>query len=185
MDYTAIERKLFFFCFVIIFYDILTYTVPKTRRAVLLDIWFDLMSLVTSYLVQGLRYRTDNHYLHQNILKGFLKRNFSITLVGGWKAKLWCSRLIWITHLATIKRPWIEKLTGILSGSPLSARIKNGLSNVGAQLRWIHGKIRKKKVNYQNEMRWLKWTILVLLPCSNNSVAPLLVIPWFILTRKG
>ena len=55
MDYTAIETKLFFvfLCFVTIFYDILRYTVPKTRRAVLLDIWFDLMSLVTSYLVQG------------------------------------------------------------------------------------------------------------------------------------
>ena len=70
---------------------------------------------------------TDNHYLHQNILKGLLKRNFSTASVGGWKAKLWCYRLIWITHLATIERPWIEKLTGILSGSPLSARIKDGL----------------------------------------------------------
>ena len=53
MDYTAIETKLFF-CFVAIFYDILRYTVPKTRR-VLLNIWFDLMPLVTSYLVQGFR----------------------------------------------------------------------------------------------------------------------------------
>ena len=83
MDYTAIETKLLFLflCLVTFFYDILRYTVPKTRRAVLLDIWFDLMSLVTSYLVRA--FRTDNHYLHQNILKGFLKRNFSITLVGG------------------------------------------------------------------------------------------------------
>ena len=56
MDYTAIETKLFFvfLCFVTIFYDILRYTVPKTRR-VLLDIRFDLMPLVTSYLVQGFR----------------------------------------------------------------------------------------------------------------------------------
>ena len=56
MDYTAIETKLFFLflCFVTIFYDILRYTVPKTRR-VLLNIWFDLMPLVTSYLVQGSR----------------------------------------------------------------------------------------------------------------------------------
>ena len=77
---------------------------------------------------------TDNHYVHQNILKGLLKRNFSTASVGGWKAKLWCYRLIWITHLATIERPWIEKLTGILSGSPLSARIKDGLSNGGPQL---------------------------------------------------
>ena len=46
----------------------------------------------------------------------------------------WCYGLIWITHLATIERPWIEKLTGILSGSPLSARIKDGLSNGGPQL---------------------------------------------------
>ena len=53
MDQTVIEPKLFF-CFVTIFYDILRYTVPKTRR-VLLDIRFDLMPLVTSYLVQGLR----------------------------------------------------------------------------------------------------------------------------------
>ena len=55
MDYTAIETKLLFLflCFVTFFYDILRYTVPKTQRAVLLDIWFDLMSLVTSYLVQG------------------------------------------------------------------------------------------------------------------------------------
>ena len=57
MDYTAIETKLsfLFLCFVTIFYDILRYTVPKTQRAVLLDIWFDLMSLATSYLVQGFR----------------------------------------------------------------------------------------------------------------------------------
>ena len=37
-------------------------------------------------------------------------------------------------HLGTVERPWIEKLTGILSGSPLLARIKDGLSNGGAQL---------------------------------------------------
>ena len=57
MDYTAIETKLLFLflCFVTFFYDILRYTVPKTQRAVLLDIWFDLMSLATSYLVQGFR----------------------------------------------------------------------------------------------------------------------------------
>ena len=50
---TAIETKLFFY-FVTIFYDILKYTVPKTRR-VLLDIWFDLMPLLTSYLIQSFR----------------------------------------------------------------------------------------------------------------------------------
>ena len=57
MDYTAIETKLLFLflCFVTFFYDILRYTVPKTQRAVLLDIWFDVMSLATSYLVQGFR----------------------------------------------------------------------------------------------------------------------------------
>ena len=36
-----------------IFYDVLGYTVPKTQR-VLVDIWFDLMSLSTLYLVHGL-----------------------------------------------------------------------------------------------------------------------------------
>ena len=78
MDKTAIETKLFF-CFVTIFYDILRYKVPKTRR------------------VRHISYRafaTDNHYLHQNILMGFLKRNFSTTSVGGWKAKL--SLVLWV-----------------------------------------------------------------------------------------
>ena len=81
----------------------------------------------------------------EKLYRATLKRNFATASVGGWKTKLWCYRLIWITHLATIERPWIKKLTGILSESPLSARIKDGLSNGGAQLRWIHGKMRKNK----------------------------------------
>ena len=68
-----------------------------------------------------------------------------------------------------LERPWIEKLTGILSGSPLLARIKDGLSNGGAQLLVNTRENEKKKVNH----------------CSNNGIAPLLVIPWFILTGKG
>ena len=68
------ETKLFFlfFCFVTIFYDILRYTVPKTRRAVLLDIWFDLMSLVTSYLVQG--FRDGQSLSPPKYFEGFLKK---------------------------------------------------------------------------------------------------------------
>ena len=85
MDYTAIERKLFFFCFVIIFYDILRYTVPKTRRAVLLDIWFDLMSLVTSYLVQDLQ---DGQSLSPpKYFEGFFKKKLFYYVGGRVKSK--------------------------------------------------------------------------------------------------
>ena len=85
MDYTAIERKLFFFCFVIIFYDILRYTVPKTRRAVLLDIWFDLMSLVTSYLVLGLQ---DGQSLSPpKYFEGFFKKKLFYYVGGRVKSK--------------------------------------------------------------------------------------------------
>ena len=96
------------------------------------DVCFLIFGLTQCHLwrhISSRAFGTDNHYLHQNVLKGFLKRNFSSTSVGGWKAKLWCYPLIWITHLATIERPWIEKLTGILSGNPLPARTKDGLSN--------------------------------------------------------
>ena len=87
MDYTAIETKLLFLflCFVTFFYDILRYTVPKTQRAVLLDIWFDVMSLRRhiSYRAFG----TDNHYLHQNILKGFFKKKLFYYVCGRVKSK--------------------------------------------------------------------------------------------------
>ena len=86
MDYTAIERKLFFFCFVIIFYDILRYTVPKTRRAVLLDIWFDLMSLVTSYLVQG-RLQDGQSLSPPKYFEGFFKKKLFYYVGGRVKSK--------------------------------------------------------------------------------------------------
>ena len=85
MDYTAIERKLFFFCFVIIFYDILRYTVPKTRRAVLLDIWFDLMSLVTSYLVQG--FQDGQSLSPPKCFEGFFKKKLFYHVGGRVKSK--------------------------------------------------------------------------------------------------
>ena len=37
--------------------------------------------------VAVLKLWTDNHYVHQNILKGLLKRNFSTASVGGVKSK--------------------------------------------------------------------------------------------------
>ena len=89
--------------------------------------------LVTSYLVQG--FRDGQSLSPPKYFEGVFKKKLFYHVCGRVKSKtLWCYGLIWITHLATIERPWIEKLTGILSGSPLSARIKDGLSNGGPQL---------------------------------------------------
>ena len=111
---TAIETKLFFY-FVTIFYDILKYTVPKTRR-VLLDIWFDLMPLVTSYLVQS--FRDGQSLFPPKCFEGYFKKKLSTTSVERWKSKLWCYQLIWITHLATIERPWSRKDDGHFEWKP-------------------------------------------------------------------
>ena len=80
---TAIETKLFFY-FVTIFYDILKYTVPKTRR-VLLDIWFDLMPLLTSYLIQSFRDRQS--LSPPKCFEGFFKKKLFYHFGGRVKSK--------------------------------------------------------------------------------------------------
>ena len=153
MDLTVIETKLFF-CFVRIIYDILRYTVPKTWH-VPLNIWFDLMPLVTSYLVQG--FRDGRSLSPPKYLKGFLKRKFSTTSVGGWKAKL--SLVLWVDlnnsschHWKTVDR----KADGHFEWKPFVSL------NLRRFIKWRSSTMvntwesEKKKVNCQNEKHSLK-----------------------------
>ena len=143
MDYTAIETKLLFLflCFVTFFYDILRYTVPKTQRAVLLDIWFDLMSLATSYLVQG--FRDGQSLSPPKYSEGFFKKKRFYCVDRRVKSKTLVLSVDLNNSSCHHWKAVDRKVDGHFEWKPFVSSNLGRLSNGGAQPRWIHGKMRK------------------------------------------